>query len=193
MNRQEFIDELKARLRKLPYDETREAVEYYEQYFDDAGAENEQAVIQELGPPAAVARQIIAGYAVKGSTAKVPLRESWHSAWLVILALMASPIAVPLALAAGAVALALAISLSAVVFSLFAAGAGAFIAGIACAVGCIVIAAKSFPTAVMLLGAALMLLGIGAAIILWASALSKLGFSWLSKMVGNYILRRKHA
>ena len=48
MNRVEFIDELKKKLRKLPYDEIKEAIDYYEAYFDDAGPENEQNVKEIL-------------------------------------------------------------------------------------------------------------------------------------------------
>jgi len=40
MNRHEFIAQLKKKLRKLPFDEINEAVDYYEGYFDDAGEEN---------------------------------------------------------------------------------------------------------------------------------------------------------
>ena len=55
MDRHKFIDKLKNKLRKLPYDEIKEAVDYYEGYFDDAGEESEQAVLEELGSTSAVA------------------------------------------------------------------------------------------------------------------------------------------
>ena len=65
MNKHEFINQLKKHLRKLPFDEIKEAIDYYEQYFDDAGEENEQAVLLELGSSSAVASQLIASYAAK--------------------------------------------------------------------------------------------------------------------------------
>jgi len=65
MSRHDFIAQLQKKLRKLPFDEVKEATDYYEEYFDDAGEENEQAVLEELGSPSAVASHIIANFAVK--------------------------------------------------------------------------------------------------------------------------------
>ena len=49
MNREGFLRELARLLADLPETERREALEYYNSYFDDAGPENEAKVIQELG------------------------------------------------------------------------------------------------------------------------------------------------
>ncbi|WP_138264476.1 DUF1700 domain-containing protein [[Clostridium] hylemonae] len=61
MNRIEFMTELAALLQNVPVEERREAMQYYNDYFDDAGEENEQRVIEELGSPAKVAGTIKAG------------------------------------------------------------------------------------------------------------------------------------
>lgn len=45
-------------LADIPADEREQALHYYEDYFEDAGAENEQKVIEELGSPVDVAKQI---------------------------------------------------------------------------------------------------------------------------------------
>ena len=193
MNRHEFIGELKRRLRKLPYDEIKEAVDYYEGYFNDAGEENEQAVLTELGSPSAVASQIIANFAVKEAGTEGSGKKKWRTTWLVILALFASPIAVPLALAAGAVALSLIITLSAVIFSFFAAGIAVFISGVACIIAGFLVIFQSVSTTLLYSGAGLMLLGIGAAIFIATAKLSKKCFSWLTKTVGGFILTRKAA
>lgn len=49
MNRQEFLRQLAQLLEDVPETERREALEYYNNYFDDAGPEKEAQVIQELG------------------------------------------------------------------------------------------------------------------------------------------------
>ena len=51
MNRVEFMAELERLLADLPEDERQAAVQYYADYFADAGAENEAEVIRELGSP----------------------------------------------------------------------------------------------------------------------------------------------
>lgn len=58
MNRTEFMTQLAALLQDIPVEERREAMQYYNDYFDDAGLENEQKVIDELESPKKVAANI---------------------------------------------------------------------------------------------------------------------------------------
>ena len=58
MNRTEFMEELASLLQDIPDADRRDAMHYYNDYFDDAGAENEQQVIAELGNPGKVAGTI---------------------------------------------------------------------------------------------------------------------------------------
>lgn len=58
MNRTEFMSQLGFLLRNISDGEKEEALQYYNDYFDDAGEENEQAVIEALGNPARVAENI---------------------------------------------------------------------------------------------------------------------------------------
>ena len=52
---------LEELLQDISENERGEALQYYNDYFDDAGAENEAQVIEELGSPEQVARTIKAG------------------------------------------------------------------------------------------------------------------------------------
>ena len=58
MNRAEFMRQLESLLQSIPAAEREEALQYYNDYFDDAGDENEQDVIEALGNPARVAENI---------------------------------------------------------------------------------------------------------------------------------------
>ena len=58
MNRAEFMRQLECLLQSIPAAEREEALQYYNDYFDDAGDENEQDVIEALGNPARVAENI---------------------------------------------------------------------------------------------------------------------------------------
>ncbi len=58
MNRIGFLRQLEELLRDIPDNERREAMEYYRNYFDDAGPQNEEKIIEELGSPAKVAESI---------------------------------------------------------------------------------------------------------------------------------------
>lgn len=55
MDRAQFMEQLKKLLSDISEAERLEALDYYENYFDDAGPENEAAVIRELGSPGKVA------------------------------------------------------------------------------------------------------------------------------------------
>lgn len=61
MNRTEFMKRLRELLSDISESEREEALNYYEDYFDDAGIENEQEVIDSLGSPEKVARTIKEG------------------------------------------------------------------------------------------------------------------------------------
>ena len=61
MNRAEFMRRLTELLRDVPPMEREEAIQYYNDYFDDAGVENESGVIASLGTPEELARAIKAG------------------------------------------------------------------------------------------------------------------------------------
>ncbi len=58
MNRAEFMRQLESLLQSIPAAEREEALQYYNDYFDDAGDESEQDVIEALGNPARVAENI---------------------------------------------------------------------------------------------------------------------------------------
>ena len=62
MSREEFMTALKAQLMDISAEEREEALQYYEDYFDDAGRENEAEVIRELGSPQRVAENIQNGF-----------------------------------------------------------------------------------------------------------------------------------
>ena len=61
MNRQEFMKELEGLLTVILESERIEVLQYYNDYFDDAGGENENKVIAELGTPQRVAETIQEG------------------------------------------------------------------------------------------------------------------------------------
>ena len=55
MNRVEFMEQLEQLLQDLPANDREDAITYYNDYFDEAGQENEAQVIRELGSPGKVA------------------------------------------------------------------------------------------------------------------------------------------
>lgn len=61
MNRIDFMARLSLLLSDLPESERAEAVQYYEDYLNDAGVENEEEVLRSLGTPEELAASIREG------------------------------------------------------------------------------------------------------------------------------------
>lgn len=111
MNKYEFLSRLRSALSSLSKEEREAAMSYYEEFFSDAGEENEQAVIASLGTPEELAKSIItenakdnpeegdaAGFGASGFTPPpTPAQKAnrWTGAQIalvVILAVLSSPI-----------------------------------------------------------------------------------------------------
>lgn len=78
MNREVFLRQLRTLLSDVTEEEREEAIRYYEEYFDEAGPEQEQALLFELGSPAKVAGIIRAN--VPGSRAGAEGRAAANTA-----------------------------------------------------------------------------------------------------------------
>ncbi len=158
MNRAEFMKKLRSELHKLPEDERNAALEFYEEYFDEAGVENEQQVIESLGNPKKVAAQIKSEYAMRQlDNEEIPTaKKGWSAFKWAIVGICSAPISIPLAIVLVVLAIA--------AFATFVSCAAGIIAGIiGAAVGSIaflVIGILAFPAAV---SSAVMLLGMGLA------------------------------
>lgn len=61
MTREEYLNELKNNIRSLTLDEQSEAIQYYSDYFEEAG--DDEKVISELGSPEELAKTIIEKFA----------------------------------------------------------------------------------------------------------------------------------
>lgn len=58
MNREDFLMRLSSLLQDVSEAEREEVLQYYEDYFDDAGKDKEEEIIDSLGSPAEVAKNI---------------------------------------------------------------------------------------------------------------------------------------
>ena len=100
MTRTEYLSQLDHYLRKLPDEDYTEAIDYFTEYFDEAGPENENRVIEELGNPKKAAHDLMSRLLDEKFVEedKSPKKRA-TIIWIAILAIFASPIAVPLPIA----------------------------------------------------------------------------------------------
>ncbi|WP_174853713.1 DUF1700 domain-containing protein [Streptococcus suis] len=111
MNRKEYLQKLEKHLKHLPKEDFQDTVDYFNEYFDEK--ENDEQAIQELGSPKEAAREILANLYDKERIEDKP--NTSNMVWLTILAILAAPIGVPLAITL----VALFITLLLIIFSLF--------------------------------------------------------------------------
>lgn len=67
MNREEFLRQLENLLSGISKEERSDAMAFYQSYFEDAGEENEDAIIKELGSPKKVAESILKDFGIDGN------------------------------------------------------------------------------------------------------------------------------
>jgi len=162
MDRAGYIKKLRGKLRRLPAHELNEALVYYEEYFDEAGVENEQQVIQQLGSPSVVASQIMADFAIKDlEGTSDSTKKNMTAIWLIILAILSAPLSLPLL----AVAVALIISVGAVIFSfivaIVATVVSIFLGGVVALISGAFVLTDHWPTALLFMGIGLVVTGFG--------------------------------
>lgn len=99
MTKVEYLAKLDKYLRKLPKEDYQEAMDYFSEYFEEAGPENEAQVITELGTPKEAARDIISRLLDEKIIDQEKTPKSRVSmVWLAILAILSAPVTLPLAL-----------------------------------------------------------------------------------------------
>lgn len=149
MNKTQYLKELNGYLYTLPEEERDAALKYYEEFFADAGEENEQLVISDLGSPKSLAQAIIdaqgelASPYRKWTTSEAPQYQpkarmsGGMKAWFIILIIFSCPIWISLGAAFFAVFVGLVaavfgvwVGLVAAVLALIVSGIFVFIVGV---------------------------------------------------------------
>ena len=133
MNRYAYLNELSNCIQnELPADEYNNVMQYYTEYFVDAGADKEQEVISELGAPDELARRIIAEFRGKQpSDVTFKRKKGLPVGWIIFIAIVGSPVWLGLLCAAigvGAAVAAVVVSIAAVAAAMILRG-GTAIAG----------------------------------------------------------------
>jgi uncharacterized membrane protein len=162
MTKKEFLDELNRELESLNKEEKASALKYYEDYFDDAGEENEKDVIKELGSPKKVAEIIKDENKSEPKEEKVIKKEPMPIWLLILIGALLFPVIIPLAIGLLGTVFGLFVGLLGVFIGIITAGIGIFISGIVtCTYGAVTMF-TSFPGGLLSLGVGFVLLGIGA-------------------------------
>ncbi|MEE0522884.1 MAG: DUF1700 domain-containing protein, partial [Lachnospira sp.] len=193
MNKEEYLTRLQYCISQLPPVEAQNTMQYYREYFDDAGEENFASVMAELGTPEQLAAKICSSY---GINYQQPVNEN-NTSKAVIIAIIAV-LTCPIWFTAGIVILSLVFSLFMVILSLiFSAG----VVGICLIFAGLLVFAAGFPTlfthvptGTMLIGAGLVLCAVGilfSLLLIWMILGTKDLISFIIKKIKKFIEKRK--
>lgn len=193
MNKEQYLWMLKNNLNALPPDEIDNVMEYYREYFEDAGVENEAKIIDELGSPVALANKIVSDF-MNGSSQQfsgsynngmygnnmynnsysqnspnnVPNKKSSGTTIaIIILTVLSAPIWCPLIIGLGALVFGLLIGMAAIAGGFVIAGISMFFGGLFAAILGIIALFISTPTGIMVLGNGLIATSLGMLTILF--------------------------
>lgn len=196
MNKQEYMKQLKEKLKRLPKEDFARAVEYYEEYFAEAGEENEAKAIEDLGSPKEAADQIICDMALNYSKKPVKdVRSGINGLWVAVLALFAVPIALPLLFSGVALVIAALIAVWALLLALLVMAGCVVIAGPLTMIAGFSVITKSFPVFLCCVGMGFMHIGIGAALTFGIYLLCRRLMGWTLHGIARLIRKegKKHA
>lgn len=193
MNRIEYMNQLAHRLKRLPKEDYDKAMDYFNEYFEDAGPENEQQAIEDLGSPETAANAIVMELAITNSQEpEKNMKRGLKNIWVGILAIFAAPIAVPLALAGAIVIIALIISLLAVVFCIVVCAVAFGASAVAGFAGSIWLMFSSFNDGLMNMGMFIFCIGVGIFVVWGAVIFAKWSINGIARCMGKMIGGRKH-
>lgn len=211
MNRSEFESRLLDELKTVPDEERESALKYYRDYFDDAGAENEQKVIEELESPEVIAAGIKRDLNLSDERQTGPEKENvnpsdtavgggndfpnnriWfgkHSVpvWAVILlAILFIPVILPLFSGIFGAVFGIICAIAAIAIGCFAIAAAVLAAGIAVIiVGISTIVAGTLYNGMLMIGIGLTLSGLGVLSLVFAI---QLAIIWIPQLV-KFVIR----
>lgn len=181
MNKEQYLNELKGDLQSLSEQEQADALAFYEEYLSDM-EENNPEKLEALEAPQEIAAQIKADAAIKSTEEKdIKKKKGISTAWAVLLAVLALPIGLPLAVAFAAVAIALIIVVLSLVIALFAVVLSLAVSAIFSLVAGVTLLATDPSVGLFYLGCGLFGLSAGYILGIGVYDLSKRLFIWLAR------------
>ena len=184
MTKKEYMKKLAYQLRRLPKEDFDKAMDYFEEYFEDAGIENEQKAIEDLGAPEEAASALILDLAQENAVKPPKTMKRRFSA---ILALFAAPIALPLALCILAVLASLILGILAVVGGILVTALAAVAGSVLGIIGGIAIIPQTLGGGLVTIGLSLMLIGCGILVTYFTILLARWIIIKLAGLLGKLV------
>lgn len=186
MNKAEFLSELEKRLLYIPADDRKDALEYYSEYIDDMSADENTDIIEKLGTPKDVSRDIIDQCTqkhIEQVNENNSVKGKATVAWLKLIGILSLPLSLPLGIGLIAVAICIVLALLAVILSLYISSVAFVLAGAVSTVWGIIV--PGFGQKLFTVGIGLTLIGAGILIFILITYVFKLLSRLIFKKKGS--------
>ncbi len=189
MTKTEYLQQLKKYLKRLPKEDYENAMEHFTEYFEDIGKEREQEAMEELGTPKEAAAELLKNLLRKDLEITEDIEEKKNlknkkrvsakrNIWISCLAIMAAPIALPVAFTIVACFFTLFLCLGCVLLMLGCLSLAAILVGIKLLLRGLVAIPYSLSGAGMIMGMGFF--GIGFSILFWILVIYF--YQWMKKL-----------
>ncbi|MGZ9911449.1 DUF1700 domain-containing protein [Streptococcus sp. V919] len=181
MTRTEYLNQLEAYLMQLPQADRIEAMDYFKELFDDAGPEGEEELIASLGSPKEAAHDILTTLLDKKINEENSSKNNRQVIQIAILALLAAPIGIPVAISFLMVIICIFIAAISILLTFFAVSAAGMVLGAVLLFESFYVLAESTSAFMLIFGGGLLAIG--------ASSLVLLATSYVTRFFGILVLR----
>lgn len=178
MNKNEFLKLLYSKLTGLEDSEIKKSLTYYSEMIDDRveDGESEEEAVASLGNIYEIVDDILTQSPISGQTKKK--REIKNKIPVIILLVLGSPIWLSILLALFAVILAIYVTVASVIIALFSIVIAFLLGGAVAVIGSPIIMYSNIYTGIFIIGAGLILFGLGVFSAYGTAILSKLIFKF---------------
>ena len=181
MTRTEYLNQLEAYLMQLPQADRIEAMDYFKELFDDAGPEGEEDLIASLGSPKEAAHDILTTLLDKKINEENSSKNNRQVIQIAILALLAAPIGIPVAISFLMVIICIFIAAISILLTFFAVSAAGMVLGAVLLFESFYVLSESTSAFMLIFGGGLLAIG--------ASSLVLLATSYVTRFFGILVLR----
>lgn len=194
MNKTEYLKQLNTCLKHLPKEDREDALHYYEEYFEDMDIDDTVNISEQIGTPEEIAKEIIANCTekhIETQKEKGGVKNSTLVIWMIILGIIASPVAIPIAIAAIACLFAFIIVLFSLFLAIACVGLALLFAGISSFIA--IVPAPGFSSKIFFTGIGFLSIGIGILLLIAAVLFCELCIRLIAALFKRIFIRKKVA
>lgn len=191
MTRTEYLAQLERYLKKLPKEDYDEVMDYFTELFEDAGAEGEAELMDNLGSPKEAAHEVMADLLDKKLSADSKSTSRRQLILLIVLGILAAPVGLPILLIPVMILFVMFMTIMSAIVGLAAVTFGVFALGAHVIWDSLPLFGTSLPAFLLTFGGGLLAIGLACLIFMGIFYVTRWGFKLLIHLGTFFINKMK--